>query len=166
MNKAVYIFKQIIRFRKGILGLLLVLLGLSMYLVIKNRQIDNSLEIWFLDDDPYYQHYLKYQREQGSDEIIVLMIPVKDSLEVDDLERLIAFQQDVDSLPFVRTSMSLAIAKYPYINLKGIKVKPIFSQEKGVDLYKIDEAPFLSNYLIARIKTNFLSIFNWHRRVK
>ncbi len=146
------IFKQIIRFRKGILSLLVVLLGLSFYLVIANRQIDNSLEIWFLDDDPYYQHYLKYQREQGSDEIIVLMVPAGDSLDVSDMDGLMRFQADVEKLPFVRTTMSLATAKFPYINLQGIKLKPIFSKEKGVDTYKIDEAQFLSNYLINKAK--------------
>jgi len=129
-----------------------ILLGLSLYLVIENRQIDNSLEIWFLDDDPYYQHYLKYQQEQGSDEVIVLMVPVGDSLELSDMDRLLAFHKDVDTLPFVRTSMSLATAEYPYVNLKGIKVKPIFSKEKGVDFYKINEASFLSNYLINKEK--------------
>ena len=129
-----------------------MLLTVSMYLVIKNKQIDNSLEIWFLDDDPYYQEYLKYQQEQGSDEIMVLMVPVGDSLNVGAMEQLLSFQKEVDTLAFVRTSMSLATAKYPYVNLKGIKVKPIFSKEKGVDNYKIDEAPFLSNYLISKDK--------------
>ena len=152
MNKATHIFKQIIYFRKVILGLVAILVGLSLYTVIENRQIDNSLEIWFLDDDPYYQHYLKYQKEQGSDEIIVMMVSVGDSLEVSDMERLIAFQKDVDSLPYVRTSMSLATAKYPYVNLKGIDVKEVFSKERGVDFYKIDEANFLSNYLISKEK--------------
>jgi len=146
------IFKQIIRFRKAIIGALVVLLGLSMYLIIENRQIDNSLEIWFLDDDPYYQQYLKYQQEQGSDEIIVLMVPVGDSLEISDMEQLLAFQKDVNALPFVRTSMSLATAEFPYVNLKGLQAKLIFSQEKGVDFYKIDEAEFLSNYLISKEK--------------
>lgn len=152
MNRLTNIFKQIIFFRKGVLVILAGLVAISLYLIVVNQQIDNSLEIWFLDDDPYYQTYLKYQQEQGSDEIIVLMIPVKDSLKVSDLTTIQAFQDDVEALPFVKTSMSLASAEYPYLSLKGIHVKKIFSQEK-VDLYKIDEAPFLSNYLISDDKS-------------
>ncbi len=156
MIRLTTVFKQIIFFRKGIIALLVALVGMSLYIIATNQQIDNSLEIWFLDDDPYYQTYLKYQQEQGSDEIIVLMIPVKDSLTPELLESVRALQKEVDSLPFVKTSMSLATAQYPYISLKGIQLKNIFSEERGVDTYKIDEASFLSNYLINKEKDQLL----------
>ena len=53
-----------------VLGVLIV--GISGLQTLKKLSIDNSLGIWFLEEDPSYKAYIEYQETYGSDEIFIV----------------------------------------------------------------------------------------------
>ncbi len=109
----------IIKFRILISVVLLGLMGISGYQTLQNLSVDNSLGIWFLEDNPSYRAYIDYQERFGSDEIFVGMLPVDNALEAKHIERLKQLHSDLDTLSYVKTSFSLAKAQYPiYTNAK------------------------------------------------
>lgn len=52
----------IIRFRWAFVVLLVALSFFSLNAITRGLQVDNSLGIWFLEDDDTYNEYLQYQR--------------------------------------------------------------------------------------------------------
>ena len=125
----------IIRFRIAIMIILAVLMGFSGYQTLQKLRVDNSLSIWFLEDNPSYRAYTNYQEEFGSDEIFVVMFPVENALEETNINRLKQLHTTIDSLNYVQTSFSLARATYPiYVNNKIVfdDLYNIKRSEKGL----------------------------------
>jgi len=88
------------------------------------QRIVHSLGIWFLESNKDYQEYLQFQEEQGSDELVIAMIPTEDALGESHVAKLRELHQKIDSLPYVDTSFSLANAKYP-MPMQNIRFIPI-----------------------------------------
>ncbi|MBT8325327.1 MAG: hypothetical protein KJO96_08510, partial [Winogradskyella sp.] len=63
----------IIKFRIAIIIVLVTMTTISAYFTINRLSVDNSLSIWFLEDNPSYNAYIDYQEQFGSDEIFVGM---------------------------------------------------------------------------------------------
>lgn len=94
-------------------------MAVSGYYTLTYLRIDNSLSIWFLEDDPSYRAYIDFQESFGSDEIFVAMFPVDNALGETEIKKLIELHNDIDTLSYVKHSFSLAKAKYPiYANNK------------------------------------------------
>ena len=121
MKQIERIIKHIIKYRFAIIAILAVLMSVSGYQTLKKLRIDNSLTIWFLEDDPSYKAYIEFQEKFGSDEIFIAMFPVENALEENEINQLSRLHEAIDSLSYVKTSFSLAKAKYPiYANQKII----------------------------------------------
>lgn len=119
MKKLEHAITLIIKFRIVIICIVAVLMVLSGYQTIKKLRVDNALSIWFLDDNPNYKAYIEFQEKFGSDEIFIAMLPVKNAIGVLEIEQLKLLHKQVEALPFVKTTFSLAKAKYPiYANDK------------------------------------------------
>ena len=112
----------------SLMGLLMVLSGVY---TLKNLSIDNSLGIWFLEEDPSYQAYIEYQETYGSDEIFMVMLPVPNALDQDQIDQLEALNTALDKLPFVETAYSLAKAKYPVIVGKKLRFRPLYEEKRS-----------------------------------
>jgi predicted RND superfamily exporter protein len=117
--------KQVISHILKLKWLYIIAIGLltfsGLFFASKNLSIDNSLNIWFLEDNEKYQDYLNFQNEQGSDEIIVAMIPVKHALDTATIRAFSQLHQQIDTLPYVASSMSIGNMKYPVYSNKAIK---------------------------------------------
>lgn len=119
MKKLKKIIAAIIKFRIAIIAVLAIAMGISGYQTLNKLSVDNSLGIWFLEDDPSYRAYIDYQERFGSDEIFVGMLPVENALKETNILQLNKLHTALDSLWYVKTSFSLATAKYPiYANNK------------------------------------------------
>ena len=115
--------RLIIKFRVIILLILAVLMALAGQQTLNKLKIDNSLTIWFLEDDPSYKAYIQFQEKFGSDEIYIAMFPVDNAIANSELIKLNELTEEIDALPYVNTSFSLAKAKYPiYANLSLIHI--------------------------------------------
>lgn len=102
----------------------------GLFFASQNLSIDNSLSIWFLDDNDKYQEYLNFQEEQGSDEVIVAMIPVENALDTNTIKSFKKLHEKLDTLPYVATTMSIGNMKYPVYSNKRIKQLDLFRQGK------------------------------------
>ncbi len=130
----------IIQFRIVIIVVLAILMALSGYQTVKKLSVDNSLSIWFLEDDPSYRAYINYQETFGSDEIFVGMIPVSNALDAKNIDLLKQMHESLDALWYVKTSFSLAKAKYPIYANNKISFDDLYNSkrsEKGLkNLFK------------------------------
>ncbi|NNC46756.1 MAG: MMPL family transporter, partial [Winogradskyella sp.] len=114
-----------------IIIVLVTMTTISAYFTINRLSVDNSLSIWFLEDNPSYNAYIDYQEQFGSDEIFVGMFPVNNALESSNINKLKELHQAIDSLWFVKESFSLANAKYPiYVN-EAIVYDDLYTTERS-----------------------------------
>lgn len=141
-----------------IIGLLLLLLGLSNYSTLNNLRVDNSLAIWFLEDNPEYNAYISYQEQFGSDEVFIGMIPVSNALDSIDVEKLERLHQKIDSLWYVKTSFSLAKAEYPVYNNGGFAFLPLYNAQRSENAIKslMSKMPNISRQLVTSDFQNLL----------
>lgn len=112
-----------------------VILGLAtlggLIQTLIHLRVDNSLSIWFLDNNPDYQEYLQFQAEQGSDEIIIAMVPTEDALSQTHIQTLQQLHAKIDSLDFVNATFSIANAKYPVYSRRKIVYRKIATPSRS-----------------------------------
>lgn len=118
--------RRVIRHRWWWAGILLFATVTGAYQTAQNLRVDNSVSIWFLEDYPGYQSYLKFQHERGSDEIVIAMLEVEDALDSTHLKSLRALHQQADTLPGVHATFSLANAQYPIYSNRRLYYRPLF----------------------------------------
>ena len=129
------LISSIIRFRIIIIAILAIAMGFSGYQTINKLSVDNSLGIWFLEDDPSYKAYIDFQENFGSDEIYIVMLPVENAIGENEVNTLRTLHKDIDALPYVKTTFSLAKAKYPNYGNEKIVFQDLYNpkrSEKGL----------------------------------
>ena len=110
-------------------------MGVSGYQTFQKLRVDNSLSIWFLEDDPSYKAYIDFQENFGSDEIFIAMLPVNNAIGELEMNVLHQLHRDIESLPYVNTTFSLAKAKYPIYANSKINFSDLYNRnrsEKGL----------------------------------
>ena len=135
MERLKTIISTISKFRIAIIIFLFVAMGFSGYQTINKLSVDNSLGIWFLEDDPSYKAYIDFQENFGSDEIYIVMLPVENAIGESEVSALKTLHQDIDALPYVKTTFSLAKAKYPLYGNDKIVFQDLYTpkrSEKGL----------------------------------
>ena len=88
-------------------------MGFSGYNTLNKLSVDNSLGIWFLEDDPSYRAYIDFQQNFGSDEIFIAMLPVENAIGETEVSALKELHQRIESLPYVQTSFSIMTFSSP-----------------------------------------------------
>ena len=131
MERLRKIIATIIKFRIAIMAVLAVAMGLSGYHTVTKLSVDNSLGIWFLEDDPSYRAYINYQQNFGSDEIFIAMLPVENAIGETEVLSLKELHQQIDALPYVQTSYSLAKAKYPTYANKTLNFDGLYNSKRS-----------------------------------
>ena len=149
LNKAIYL---VIKHRVTLMVILLVLTGFSIFQTAAKLSVDNSLSIWFLEDDPSYKAYIDFQEEYGSDEIFIAMFPVKNALGASEKTKLLALHKSIDRLSFVKTSFSLAKAKYPIYANGKINFKDLYNTERSEKGLKsiLSKLPNITSQLVTK----------------
>ena len=119
--------------------------------IIRNMAVDNSLSIWFLDNNPDYKNYIAFQEEQGSDEIIIAAIPVEDPFDQQIMEKLVSCHEQVDSLDYVSATFSLANMKYPVYASNRINYSQLYDPRRSVKGMTsiLDKIPVVKDQLIS-----------------
>ncbi|MFS4483409.1 efflux RND transporter permease subunit [Hyunsoonleella sp. 2307UL5-6] len=124
-----------IKFRIAIIVVFAVLVAVAGHQTLNKLSVDNSLSIWFLEDDPSYKAYIDFQENFGSDEIFIAMLPVENAIGEADVNRLQQLHKDIETLPYVKTTFSLAKAKYPIYANDKINFDDLYNpkrSEKGL----------------------------------
>lgn len=135
MNRLKNIIQSIIKFRIVIIAILAILMVLSGHQTLNKLSVDNSLSIWFLEDDPSYKAYIDFQENFGSDEIFIVMLPVENAIGETEISALKKLHETIDTLSYVKTTFSLAKAKYPIYANEKISFDDLYNpkrSEKGL----------------------------------
>ncbi|NVJ88512.1 MAG: MMPL family transporter [Flavobacteriaceae bacterium] len=145
------VVEYIIKIRIVIIAILFFFTAVAGYKTIKNLQIDNSLTIWFLEDDPSYKAYIDFQEEYGSDEIYIAMFPVQNAISKETMQKLDALTKAIDALPYVKTSFSLTKAKYPRFLNNNIQFDNLYSNNKTEESLKrlFKQLPNITSQLVS-----------------
>ena len=106
-------------------------MGFSGYNTLQKLSVDNSLGIWFLEDDPSYKAYIDFQENFGSDEIFIAMLPVENAIGKYEVERLKNLQKRIEALSYVKTTFSLAKAKYPVYANNKIVFSDLYNEKRS-----------------------------------
>lgn len=121
----------IIKFRIAIIVILAILMGVSGYQTLQKLRVDNSLSIWFLEDDPSYKAYIDFQEDFGSDEIFIVMLPVENAIGESEMTELNLLHKKIETLPYVNTTFSLAKAKYPIYANSKINFDDLYNEKRS-----------------------------------
>ena len=150
--------RNIIKFRIPIIVILSLLMGVSGYQTLQKLSVDNSLSIWFLEHDPSYKAYIDYQETFGSDEIFIAMLPVDNAIGELEMVKLKTLHKQIEALPYVNTSFSLAKAKYPIYANNKINFDDLYNpkrSEKGLKSL-FSKLPNITSQLVTKDYKNQL----------
>ncbi|MBF0395944.1 MAG: MMPL family transporter, partial [Desulfobacterales bacterium] len=95
----------------------LIILTLGSTYFLKNLKIDNSLEIWFLKDDPALMNYNEFKKLYGNDEVVLAWIKPESSVYSPEfVSKIYKITEHIEKNPLVKRVLS--ITNSPYINGK------------------------------------------------
>ena len=149
-------FQRIIQFiidaKYGVIIFLSIVMVAGLGQTLRLIKIDNSLPAWFSETDVVYKDYLEFQVEQGSDEIIIAMISTDDALSKKHITDLKELHKKIESLPYVKTTFSLARAEYPIYSNKKLYYRNIYQSSQGRErtVKLLAELPALEKQLISK----------------
>ncbi len=145
------IIQFVIDYKKNIALLLAIAMIIGSVQTLRLLTVDNSLGIWFLENNATYQEYLTFQEEQGSDEIVIVMIPTENPLAEHHISKLEQLHLQIDTLAYVKSSFSLANAKYPIYSNRKLFYRNIYQADRNRENIEklLDDLPALSRQLIS-----------------
>ena len=53
---------------------------ISVFIIVTGLKVDNSLKIWFLENDKNYTSYMNFQETYGNDDVLSVMIESKENI--------------------------------------------------------------------------------------
>lgn len=141
----------VLRYRWAIVLLLSALMLAGATSTALNLRINNSVSIWFLEDNADYQSYLAFQQERGSDEIIIAMIPREEVYSATTHALLEELHRRTDALPDVTATFSLVNARYPVYSNRQLYYRPVYQAGRTPEQLDrlLDELPNLKKQLVA-----------------
>lgn len=142
--------------------------------VQKAIQLDNSLSVWFLEDDPAIVAYQEYKKRFGNDESIILLVKdPKGILTQDYFKSFIALTNLLEAIPEVEGVLGPGNIQVPSKTLMGLTTKDLINKdsnpehiERELQQYpEIKEQFFTQDYQAARFVIVFkpLADFDLHR---
>ena len=137
-------------------------------------EVDNSLSVWFLKDDPMLKDYHQFHERFGNDEVVVLMVRDKKGLLSSGyFSRFIAMGKALQAHPEVQAVIGPGTVNTLRNDPLGLFAAPLLdsSSQPGDVRRTLEEAPFLkeqlynSDYTAARYLIAFKSLpdFDLHR---
>ncbi len=130
--------KKLYPFRYIVLLIILILAAFSINGIKKAIVVDNSLEVWFLKDDPSVIDYNEFKQKFGNDEIIMLMLKDKQSmlnkeqsLKLQKLSKALLSQADVKA---VFSAVDQEIIELGLLGPKKKKLVELYN-EKSIRAY-------------------------------
>ena len=103
---------------------------LSFFLIINELKVDNSLKIWFSDDDEAYETFLEFQEKYGNDDIVTVMLSYPHKVyEQAAVEDLLDMEAKLRTLEYVDQIYSYGSADYLKPSDSGFSLEKIVSRD-------------------------------------
>lgn len=148
--------------------IILLLLVVSCYLlwpgVQKAIQLDNSLDIWFLEDDPAMVNYNNYVERFGNDESIVLLIKdPKEILTSEYFKSFINLTDSLEAIPEVEGVLGPGNIQVPTNTLLGFGGRDLIRKNSEVEqvLRDLEEHSYIKDQFFTEDKkaARFVIVF-------
>ncbi len=113
---------------------ILLLFTVSLYFIITDLKVDNTLKVWFSEDDKSYQTFLDFQERYGNDDIITVMItyPFK-VYEKQAVRDLLSLETALEELVYVERVYSYGSSNFIHSSDTEFSVEKVVT-EIPVDL--------------------------------
>jgi len=99
--------------RRRVLSVATLALVLFFGFFTKNLRMDNSVRIWFLEDDPAFQAYRDFQERFGNDDVVTLFFSSPDGVFTPgNLALIQRVSTALEAVPYVDRVLSLSHVKY------------------------------------------------------
>jgi len=144
-------------------GMTILTIFLSFYL--KNIKIDNSLEVWFLKNDPTLMNYNEFKDIYGNDEVIIAWIKPETSVyDKNFVDKIYEISKKMESYDLINRVIS--ITKAPYIDSKGdelivedmVNKKPDHNFKQGELKRRLFSNPLWKKLIFNKDKTAVLML--------
>ncbi len=96
--------------------------------IIKPLKIDNSMEVWFRDDDPDWLSYKKFQEKFEGDEFIVVALPDDNIFSPEILKKIKGLTNKFSELPYIIEAISLTNIDYFQGDNGILKISEMFEK--------------------------------------
>ena len=97
---------------KALFKMLICLMVVSLYSIIANLRVDNSLKIWFSDQDDHYLRFLDFQDKYGNDDVVSVLVNYPSRIyEEENIRDLLSIEAKLKSLSYVDQVYSFASAE-------------------------------------------------------
>ncbi|MEL0272223.1 MAG: MMPL family transporter [Flavobacteriaceae bacterium] len=149
------IIAALIKFRRPI-GFLIFSISIFSFYHLSKIEIDNSLSIWFVKDDVTYESYAAFQRDSGSDEIIIASIPIESEQLAVEKNSIQVLQNTLSTNPVVLKTYSLFDANYPLLVGNKLVSARLYDSKRSAasQLKLLNQFSDLSNQLISENREN------------
>lgn len=116
LNKALFLLIE----KRNYLLIGMTILTIFLCFFLKNIKIDNSLEVWFLKNDPALVNYNDFKDIYGNDEVIIAWIKPDQSnpYEKSFVSKIYHISQKMEEFKLIHRVIS--ISKAPYMDSKGV----------------------------------------------
>jgi predicted RND superfamily exporter protein len=106
-------FTRLLIEKRRILFLAAMLLVLFFGFFMKNLRMDNSVGIWFLEDDPAFQAYRDFQDRFGNDDVVTLFFSAPEGVFTpENLTLIHRVSEALEDVSYVDRVISLSHVKY------------------------------------------------------
>jgi len=118
--------------------------------------VDNSLEIWFVEDDPALETYQEFQAEFGSDEVVVLALRAEEGIfDPKSMQALDTLTQIAANTEGIAKAYSIANARgLDETSDGGLDISPLYVPDGSFDGAKlrkrVQENPLFHGRLVAK----------------
>ena len=139
-----------------IFSICIVLLFLAaLGVILTELTVDNSIKIWYSEDDEQYQAFIDFQEKYGNDDIVTIFLPysfeVYEKQAVADLLRL---EDTLVNLDYVDRVYSYGSSEYLHVSPLGFAVGEIVEKipenesEKQAIINRINKSPAVKRFFL------------------
>ncbi len=121
--------------------------------VKKAIEVDNSLSVWFLEDDPVLLQYQEYKQHFGNDESVVILIKDAETiLSKSYFQSFINITNSLESIPEVDAVLGPGNVQVPTKTLLGPGGRNLIDEnsEPGEVLSDLEDYPYINNQFFTR----------------
>jgi hypothetical protein len=142
---------------------LLIAVGFGFFTT--QLSIDNSLEAWFVEDDPALLSYQQFLKVFGNDEVVVTAIQGSGTVfDSDRLNQLFDLTQTLEAIDGVERVWSLASLTLPVLDSNGLSSTSILtspvSDEQAQQIEQIVQQSQMASRLVG-VNDDTLVIYTW-----
>lgn len=165
-----HVWHILIKHYKIVLLGLIVLMGISIYFITK-IEVDNSLKIWFLEDDPVYERYHAFQNRYGNDELMsAVLVYDKTVWDAKAIADMMEAESALKKVKGVADVYTFASAPFIVKTMLGAKQKPILSippttveEVEGLQM-RLENTPIIKSTFISKNEKAFSILIRLEKR--